>query len=178
MGFKDHKQKVFNLVQALKALFLYTQGKKDGVDKYRRNFRSLWNTVGAFGGSSRVHKGLVEGLLRDPTCISNVKNVSKAEHTKAKEDACEAVKATLLISGADKCRYGSSKISLSKIIWWGLTYILTYLTRFYAFWGTMRQANQATPSGLTLMTQGWHSYSKLAKEAKDRVDMVEGPKRR
>ncbi len=32
IGFNDHKQEVFNLVQALKMLFLYTQGEKDGVD--------------------------------------------------------------------------------------------------------------------------------------------------
>ncbi len=42
IGFNDHKQEVFNLVQALKMLFLYTQGEKDGVDQYGRNFRSLW----------------------------------------------------------------------------------------------------------------------------------------
>ncbi len=48
VGFDDHKQKVFNLVQALKTLFLYTQGEKDGVDQYGRNFRSLWDMVKAF----------------------------------------------------------------------------------------------------------------------------------
>jgi hypothetical protein len=41
VGFDDHKQEVFNLVQALKTLYLYTQGEKDGIDQYGRNFRSL-----------------------------------------------------------------------------------------------------------------------------------------
>ncbi len=38
IGFDDHKQEVFNLVQALKMLFLFTQGEKDTVDEYGRNF--------------------------------------------------------------------------------------------------------------------------------------------
>jgi hypothetical protein len=50
VGFDDHKQDVFNLVQALKALFLYTQLEKDLVKEYMRNFKSLWDTVEAFGG--------------------------------------------------------------------------------------------------------------------------------
>ena len=32
VGFDDHKQEVFNLVQALKTLFLYTQTEKESVD--------------------------------------------------------------------------------------------------------------------------------------------------
>jgi hypothetical protein len=38
VGFYDHKQEIFNLVQALKTLFLYTQGEKESVDKYARSF--------------------------------------------------------------------------------------------------------------------------------------------
>ncbi len=38
VGFDNHKQDVFNLVQALSTLFLFTQGEKDTVDKYGRNF--------------------------------------------------------------------------------------------------------------------------------------------
>ncbi len=66
VGFNDHKQEVFNLVQALKMLFLFTQGEKATVDKYGRNYRSLWDTVEAFGGSPGIHKGLVDGLLKEP----------------------------------------------------------------------------------------------------------------
>ena len=51
VGFDDHKQEIFNLVQALKTLFLYTQTEKETVEEYTRNFKSLWDTVEAFGGS-------------------------------------------------------------------------------------------------------------------------------
>ncbi len=66
VGFNDHKQEVFNLVQAIKTLFLFTQGEKDTVDEYGHNFQSLWDTVEAFGGSPGIHKGLVDGLLKEP----------------------------------------------------------------------------------------------------------------
>ena len=62
-GFDDHKQKVFNLVQALKTLFLYTQGERETVEEYGRNFRSLWDTVEAFGGSPGIHTGLTDAIL-------------------------------------------------------------------------------------------------------------------
>jgi hypothetical protein len=38
VGFDNHKQEVFNLVQALKTLFLYTQGEKDTVEEFGQNF--------------------------------------------------------------------------------------------------------------------------------------------
>ncbi len=38
MGFDDHKQSVFNLVQSLKTLVLYSQSEKVTVDEYTRNF--------------------------------------------------------------------------------------------------------------------------------------------
>ncbi len=60
VGFDDHKQEVFNLVQSLKTLFLYTQSDKETVEEYGRNFRSLWDTVEAFGGSRGVHEGLAK----------------------------------------------------------------------------------------------------------------------
>ena len=66
IGFNDRKQEVFYLVQALKTLFLFTQGEKDTVDEYGCNFRSLWDTVEAFGGFPGIHRGLVEGLLNEP----------------------------------------------------------------------------------------------------------------
>ncbi len=64
VGFDNHKQEVYNLVQALRALFLYTQNKKDMVKEYGRNFKSLWDTVEAFGGSPGVHKGLTDTILK------------------------------------------------------------------------------------------------------------------
>ena len=53
VGFADHKQEVFNLVQSLKTLFLYTQSEKDTVEEYGCNFRSLWDTVEVFSGGRR-----------------------------------------------------------------------------------------------------------------------------
>ena len=34
VGFDDHNQELFNLVQALKTLFLYTQTNKETVEEY------------------------------------------------------------------------------------------------------------------------------------------------
>ncbi len=50
VGFDNHKQLVFNLVQSLKTLFLYTQLEKDTVEEYARNFRSLWDRQGSIKG--------------------------------------------------------------------------------------------------------------------------------
>ena len=108
--FNDHKQDVFNLVQALKTLFLYTQGDKKSMQEYGRNFRSLWDTVEAFGGSLGIHKGLTDALLMPVTSMGGVP--SAAEQKKAEEDSSEAVKAALLISGADRRRYGALKDAL------------------------------------------------------------------
>ena len=63
VGFDDHNQELFNLVQALKTLFLYTQTNKETAEEYMRNFKSLWDTIKAFGGSPGLQQGLVEGLL-------------------------------------------------------------------------------------------------------------------
>jgi hypothetical protein len=48
IGFDDHKQEVFNLVQALRALFLYTQSKKETVEEYGHNLKSFWDMVEVF----------------------------------------------------------------------------------------------------------------------------------
>ena len=64
VGFNDHKQDVFNLVQALKTLFLYTQGNEESIQEYGHNFRSMWDMVEAFGGSPGIHKGLTDTLAR------------------------------------------------------------------------------------------------------------------
>ena len=67
VGFNDHKQEVFNLVQALKTLFLYSQTDKETVEQSGWNFRALWELVEAFGGSPGVHQGMIDGMLKDPT---------------------------------------------------------------------------------------------------------------
>ena len=113
VGFDDHKQEIFNLVQALKTLFLYTQTNKETVEEYTRNFKSLWDTVEAFGGSPGLQQGLVEGLLRAPGRVRDLNNISDQEQQEAIEEVAEAVKAALLISGADKRRYGRLKEQLA-----------------------------------------------------------------
>jgi hypothetical protein len=113
VGFDNHKQEVFNLVQSLKTLILYTQGEKATTEEYLQNFKSLWNTVEAFGGSPGVHKGLVDGLLADTSWVKDVDNVTSAEWARAKEDTCELAKAALLISSADKRRYRQLKEQLA-----------------------------------------------------------------
>ncbi len=45
IGFDDHKQEVFNLVQSLKMLFLYSQRKKEMVKEFGCYFKSLWDMV-------------------------------------------------------------------------------------------------------------------------------------
>ena len=64
VGFDDHKQEIFNLVQLLKTLLLYTQSKKNTVEDYGRNIRSLWDTVKVIEGLPGVHKGLVDVALK------------------------------------------------------------------------------------------------------------------
>ncbi len=109
VGFDDHKQLVFNLVQSLKTLFLYTQSEKDTVEEYVRNFRSLWDTVEAFGGSPGVHQGLVDTELRR----RGITNPSDAQAEAAANVAIEQVKAALLISGADRRKFGKLKDELA-----------------------------------------------------------------
>ncbi len=113
VGFNNHKQEVFNLVQVLKMLFLFTQGEKDTMDEYGRNFRSLWDTVEAFGGSPGIHKGLVDGLLKEPGQVADPANITANERRAAEEETNKLVKAALLISGAEKQRYGKLKDKLA-----------------------------------------------------------------
>jgi hypothetical protein len=60
MGLDDHKQEIFNLVQALKMLFWYLQSKMESVKEYLQTFKSHWDMVEAFRGSPGIHKGLVD----------------------------------------------------------------------------------------------------------------------
>jgi hypothetical protein len=97
------------LVQVLKTLFLYTQGEKESVDEYARNFKSLWDMVEAFGGSPGIQKGLIQGVLEMPGRVANPASISVDERASAEEEVTEAVKAAMLISGASKARYARLK---------------------------------------------------------------------
>ena len=114
VGFDDHKQEVYNLVQAMKTLFLNTQTDKELVEYYSRNLTCLRDTAEAFGAYRGIHRGLVEGwLLAKPGRISDVNNITDIERTEAETQTSDAVKAELLISGADKRRYGELQNDLS-----------------------------------------------------------------
>ena len=113
VGFDDHKQEVYNLVQAMKTLFLYTQTEKESVEDLSCNLTSMWDTAEAFGASPRIHRGLVEGwLLAEPGRIANINNITNAEQAKAETQTSDEAKAALLISGSDKCIYGGLKNDL------------------------------------------------------------------
>jgi hypothetical protein len=99
IGFNDHKQEVFNLLQALKTLFLHSQGERESMDEYSSNFKSLWDTVEAFGGSPGMQKGLLSGLLKLLGRVQDPDNVMAKEFEATEDEVTEAVKAALLISG-------------------------------------------------------------------------------
>jgi hypothetical protein len=94
-------------------LFLFTQGEKDTMEEFGRNFRSLWEMVEAFGGSPGVHKGLVNELLSNTTRVKDVRKPTDPEIAKTEDDSCKAVKAALLVSGANKRQYGKLKDELA-----------------------------------------------------------------
>ncbi len=77
------------------------------MEEYGHNFKSLWDTVEVFGGSPGVHKGLTDTILK---AVVPAREVATAAQVKAaEEESSEKVKAALLISSADRCRYGRLK---------------------------------------------------------------------
>ncbi len=96
-------------MQSLKSLFLYTQSEKDTVEEYARNFRSLWDTVEAFGGLPGIHQGLVDAELKRRGLTNPDNNQLEA----AQNVAVEQVKAALLISGANRRKFGKLKDELA-----------------------------------------------------------------
>jgi hypothetical protein len=69
--------------------------------------------VKAFEGLPGVHKGLVNALLKDPSQVNDVYNVTPKERAETKETACKVVKAAMLIGDADKRRYGKLRDKLT-----------------------------------------------------------------
>jgi hypothetical protein len=122
MGFDDHKQEVFNLVQALRVLFLYTESEKEMVEEYGHKLKRFWDTIEAFEGTPGLHRGMMEALASNPKKVADPNNLMADEITKLENEANEAneaVKAALLISGTDKRRFG--KTILQTITYWGRT---------------------------------------------------------
>jgi hypothetical protein len=97
-------------VQSLKTMFLYTQYDKETVEEWGHNFRSLWDTIEAFGGSPGVHEELVRGILRNSMQGTTP---TAQERSDTEETSSEAVKAALLISGADRRKYEKLKDELA-----------------------------------------------------------------
>ena len=79
------------------------------MDEYARNFRSLWDTVEAFGGSPGVHRELVEAELKK----QGIGNPDAMQLKAAVVVSTEQVKAALLISGASRSKYGKLKDELA-----------------------------------------------------------------
>jgi hypothetical protein len=69
--------------------------------------------VAAFRGLPGVHKGLVDELLRQPGLVSDKDNITDDERKSVEEEANKSVNAALLISGAEKRRYGKLKDELA-----------------------------------------------------------------
>ncbi len=113
VGFDNHKQEVFNLAQALKMLFLYSRFEKESIEEYGRNFKSLWDTVEAFGGLLGVHKGLVVGVLKQAGAAVDLDNPTTAERKRVEQEVGKAMKVALVISGANKQKYGKLKDELA-----------------------------------------------------------------
>ena len=127
-------------MQAFKTLFLYAQGERESVEEYGRNFRSLWDTVKAFGGLLGAHKGLVNGLLRDMAV--DINNVTPTECMRVDKDACKIVKAALLISEADKQRYGRLKDKLANNYLVGTDQYSNTFDKGLCILGNCKQARQ------------------------------------
>jgi hypothetical protein len=68
-------------------LFLYTQTDMETLEEYLQNFKSLWDTVEAFGGLPGVNKGLVKGVLTMPGKTRDPYNVTEEELAAMKEEA-------------------------------------------------------------------------------------------
>ena len=117
-----------------------------------------------FCGSSGVHKGLVNRLLALLGQVRDPSNITEDEQAKAEEEVADGVKAALLISRANKQRYGRLKEQLAN------NYLLCTEDQYpdmlekasrilgnYQFgrgspFGDRRNANQG--GGLTFIQQG------------------------
>ncbi len=161
--FDNHMQEIFNLVQALKTLFLYTQIEKESMDKFARSFKSLWDMVGAFGGSPGVHKGLVNGLLATPGQVTDPSNIMVDELIVAEEETAKAVKTALLINGVDKRRYSKLKEQLANNILLGTYQYPNFLEKasrilanYQVTWPTQFGDRRNKGAGLVFIQSGTH----------------------
>ena len=165
VGFDDHRQLVYNLVQALKTLFLHTQSEKDSIEEYTRNFRSLWNTVEAFGGTPGIHEGLVGAEL---TRLGiRLDAATAAQLVAAEEVSAEQIKAALLISGADCRRYGKLKDELANSYLLGSDQYPNTLEKAARILSNYQVSRGICHTGRVQMTRVWHSSSEAGGAAED-----------
>ena len=73
----------------------------------------------AFGASPGMHEGLVNGMLLTADWVVDHDNIQPDERMRAVRETTESVKVALLISGADKRRYGQLKLGLANnyLLW-------------------------------------------------------------
>ena len=67
----------------------------------------------AFGTSPGVHKGLVTDMLAAVDWLADHNNTTANERARAVRETTESVKAAMVISGADKRKYGQLKLDLA-----------------------------------------------------------------
>jgi hypothetical protein len=168
IGFDDHKQEVFNLVQSLKTLFLFTQGKNERVEEYLWNLRSLWDTVEAFGGSTGVHKGLTEGLIKASRWVADPNNITEDKLPAVKAEA-SAIKVAILISGVDRRRYRKLKDKLTNSYLLGSDqYPDTFHKAMRILGNYQTTSRPALPYKLSRNnTREWHSFNEGVEAAEE-----------
>ena len=110
VGFDDHKQTVYNIVQSTKKLYLHVQDEKSTVPDYARDFKALWDTCESFGGTPGHHQGLLTAALT--TLAQNPNQPSDTEKKTAVGQVVDAVKGAMFLSGADQKRFGTLKRDL------------------------------------------------------------------
>jgi hypothetical protein len=117
--------------------------------------------VEAFGGLPGVHKGLVDGLLKQPGQVSDKDNIRDDERKSEEEEANELVKAALLISGAEKRRYGKLKDELANNYLLGTNQypntfdkVLRILVNYQTTIPNMPSRGNGPKSGLAFIQQG------------------------
>jgi hypothetical protein len=114
MGFEDHRQGVYGMVQAMQKLFLHMQ-EKEFVSDYIRNFQGLWTTTETFGGSPGVHEELVVQWIESAEWLNanQCTNPTKAHREQAKRESSEAMAACMIVSEASRAKFSSLKADLN-----------------------------------------------------------------
>ena len=147
VGFDDHKQEVYNLVQSMKSLMLYSQGEKETVDEYVLSFKSYWDTCTAFGASPGAHVGLVAGVIATADWVQDRDAPTPNESARAGAESTESVKAAMIISGADRKRYGQLKLDLANDYLLGTDQYPDTLEKAVNLLSNYRGAQLQTPRG-------------------------------